>query len=437
MRRRRSHGRSYGVVSPPPEGGSDPFALRDPDGDNDRYFNPTAGSDGTGTFASPWNSLTSARRNTLVSGQALWCRGGSSSAWPDGTGAASGADDTHRILVATYPGDAQHTFTFSGNGARLGGGSYWRLQNLGLSCETTGLCTEEQQNFNGGTRSDYLDLVDCVGTQSGGVWTDNQGILFVTGVSGLPRGHRVVRGSYTGQSGQSNNQSLLWFDHQYAVAIIGAILDQSANPFYFKHTSRNDSAFPGGTIMNCIIRRGGRGVRSQANWLTIINNAFDACSLGLDEDDGSMAGGNNCVINHNTFLNSNALGAAEATSATRCTNVTAANNAFLGTSLWMDAPFEATDKNTTINYSAVEGAGTNHYYRNSTGYTMAGYKSFDSSQEANGVAGTLALVGGSTPGNTPSNWVLAAGSVGIGDASDSGNRGVNASNLLTITGWTP
>lgn len=426
----------HGSTISPSTSSGDPYALRSPNGDNDKYFNPNAGSDGSGTFANPWNALTSARVASLVAGQALWPRGGGVSyAWPDTTGANSGTSNS-RILVATYPGDAQFEFTFTGNGARLGGGSYWRLQNLKLTCATTGLCTEEQQNFNGGVRSDYLDLVDITGVQTGGAYTDNQGILFCTGSTGRPRGHRIIRGSYTGPAGQVNNQSLLWFDYQYDVAIVGVLLDQSGNPIYFKHTSSNDSAFPGATIQNCIIRRGGRGVRSQANWLTIINNAFDVCGLGLDEDDGTMAGGNNSVINHNTFLNSNALGAAEATSATRCTNVTAANNALLGSSLWMDAPYEATDKNTVINYSAVEGSATSHYMRNSTQRTMASYKSTYPTQEVNGLAGTMSLVGGSNPGNTPSNWALTAGSTGVGNASDGGDRGVNAARLLTLNGWT-
>lgn len=412
---------------------ADPFALRAPDGDNDRYFNPLAGVDGTGTFANPWNNLTSARRNSLVAGQALWCRGGGSSAWPDGTGAGSGTV-SNRILVATYPGDTRHTFTFSGNGARLGGGSYWRLQNLGFTCETTGLCTEQQQNFNGGAVSNFIDFIDIVGVQTGGVFTDNQGIIFST--SG--HSHRFIRGSYTGPAGQIANQSLIWLDYAYNIAIIGALLDQSANPIYFKHTNWNDAAFPGGVIQNCIIRRGGRGVRAQVNYSRWINNAFDACRLGLDEQDGTpVRGGNNSVINHNTFLNSNALGAAETTDAGVCNNCVGNNNVLAGTTLWMDAPFEATDKNTTIDYSAVEGAATNHYYRASAVRTMADYKTFDATQEVNGVAGTLALVGGATPGNTPANWALAAGSVGIGNASDGGDRGVNAAQLLTTEGWTP
>lgn len=432
---RRWNGRggrsARGSTASPASG--DPFALRSPNGDNDKYFNPNAGSDGTGTFASPWNALTSARVAALTAGQGLWCRGGGvSAAWPDTTGAASGTS-TNRILVATYPGDAQFEFTFTGVGARLGGGSFWRLQNLKLSCVTTGLCTEQQQNFAGGVASNSIDLVDITGVQTGGAYTDNQGILFST----AGNGHRIIRGSYSGPAGQVANQSLLWFDYPYDLRIIGVLLDQSANPIYFKHTLWNSSANALGIVQNCIIRRGGRGVRAQANYSQWINCAFDACGLGLDEDDGSMAGGNNSTIKHCTFLNSDALGDAEATSATRCTNSTGTDNVLAGNSRWMDAPFEATDKNTVVNYSAVEGTATNHYYRNSVQRTMADYKTTYPTQEVNGIAGTLALVGGSAPGNTPSNWALAAGSVGLGNASDGGDRGVRASRLLTLEGWTP
>lgn len=423
----------------PKSGGGplDPFALRDPNGDNDKYFNPNAGTDGTGTFANPWNALTSARVASLVAGQGLWCRGGGVSyAWPDTTGAASGTSN-NRILVATYHGDTQFEFTFTGVGARLGGGSYWRLQNLKLSCVTTGLCTEQQENFAGGVTSNFIDFIDIAGVQTGGAYTDNQGIIFST--NGW--GHRIIRGTWIGPADgatQVGNQSLIWFDWAYGIKIIGGLFERSGNPIYFKHTNWNDPAFPGGIIQNCIIRLGGRGVRAQTNYSQWINSAFDACRLGLDERDGSpIAGGNSSLIRHCTFFNSNALGAAETTDAAVCNNSTGTDNVFAGTSLWIDAPYEATNKNTIVNYSAVEGAATNHYYRNSVQRTIASYKATYPTQEINGVAGTLSLVGGSTPGSTPANWALAAGSVGIGNASDGGDRGVRASRLLTLEGWNP
>jgi hypothetical protein len=46
--------------------------------------------------------------------------------------------------------------------------------------------------------------------------------------------------------------------------------------------------------------------------------------------------------------------------------------------------------------------------------------------EGSGLTGTISLVGGGAPGATPANWALPPGSVGIGNASDGGDRGVDA-----------
>lgn len=305
------------------------------------------------------------------------------------------------------------------------------------------MCTEQNQAFGGGVRAHFVDFVDITGVHTGGAYTDNQGIVFSTD----GEGHRFIRGSYTSNLvGTFDNRSLIWLDRAWNVAIIGVLLEQSSNPIQFKHAHSDSAATPFGTIQNCIFRlggngpgsAGGRGAWAQANYQTWINNAFDKCNLIFDGDDGSTpVGGRNCVIRHNTFFDSLALSPNGEASATTASNCTARDNVVLGTSLWMDYPYHAGNKNNSLNYSAVEGAATNRYRRNSGIYTQSGYTTAFPDQEVNGVAGTLTLVGGATPGSTPANWALAAGSVGIGNASDSGDRGVRASRLRTLEGWTP
>lgn len=118
-----------------------------------------------------------------------------------------------------------------------------------------------------------------------------------------------------------------------------------------------------------------------------------------------------------------------------CMNNTFANNVLLGTSTYTDnsggGVWAAFDQLNSIDYSAANTS--NHYSRNSSSYTMSGYNGAFTPNEANGVSGTIAVAGGTTPGSNPSDWQLSPGSVGIGNASDGGDRGVNPATLLTYS----
>ena len=397
------------------------YAPRAP-ASGDLYLDWTLASDGAGTAASPFNTLTAARVQSLRAGQSLFVKG--IGPWPDTTGAASGTASS-RIQVATWPGIAGG-FTFSDPGQRLGGGSYWDLNGLTLACVNTGLCLAQNQAFGGGNISYYCRIINCIGTRSSNSFTDNSAIIFAT--DGCYN-TEVVGGSYTGVAGSVNNQSLLWFDYIQNVNILGVLLDTCANPFYFKHTNVNSSSTPGGVVKNCIIRNAGRYCGAALNYVQYINNAFDKASLGMDESGGGLTGGNNCILSHNSFLNCDYLGAAQ--DATLRSNNVLTNNANLGTARLLDNPYNSSNGNNIADYTANDGAGVVHYYRNHTQYTMANYKAAYSGEEVHGVAGSIVLVGGTAPGATPSNWAMASG-VGKSAASDGTDCGVNAANLLTV-----
>jgi hypothetical protein len=354
-----------------------------------------------------------------------------------------------RITVRTYPGQTKAIWNFQteGNSFQL---SYWDFRDLDFRTDGCGF----RMGYNGwgGGHSpsqggavdgsaDHIRFIDIVGTRTaGGVLdtktTDNRGII--TAAWGNSNANTasfigIYRSTFTGPTGEGiGNQSLIWLDYMQDVEIVGNLFLNSAIPIYFKHTqvtgfNSTNNAY----IRNNIFRNCDRAQESSVNGSTWTNNAFDACKLGFDEDGGSPPfSGSDNVISHNTFLNSDWLGP---DFSMRCSNNTATNNVMVGTSRWADSPFSANSNGNVIDYSAVAGTGTNHYYRNSTQYTMAGYKVAFSANEANGVAGTLTLVGGGSPGSTPANWALSGGTTGTGNASDGGDRGVDATKLLTAT----
>ncbi len=417
--------------------GGDPYAQQAYQS-GDLVFDPNAGSDGSGTLASPWNKLTKARIQSL-SGTRLWCRQGSFP-WPDVDAGGPIGTANARVQIASYPGE-MITFTFTDGsqlpppetppGARLGGASYVDFHTVTLSCDNFGLALGETEKSSlGGSPSDNVRFIDCVGVRNSMSFTDNSAIIYVFSTACCPV--QIIRGRYSGTGGGSNS-SLLWFDYTQNVLILGALIDGGGCPIYFKHTDVNDSATPGGIVQNCIIRNAGRKFAAALNWVQYLNNVFDNCTLALDEDGGGLAGGNHCTLTRNTFLNSDIT--LDMTSGNVRGNNVLSNNVFAGTSTFQDNPFGANgnyDQGNVSDYSAVAGVGTGHFYRNGTNRTLAAHQAAFSGQEVHGVAGTITFVGGSTPGSTPSNWALANGSTGKNAASDGMDCGVDASKLLTV-----
>lgn len=412
-------------------GGGDLLTPRDPTG-SDLFANLDAGSDGSGTEGSPWNVLSNARMQSIAESQQLVISG--NGAFPDCTNQVEVATAGTRIVVRAHPSAPGSGFTFSGYGSRLGGATYWDFYELALQCaDGFGMCTGERDDFNGGLLGNYNRWIRCVGTKSGeygGSINAGTGIIYCT--SGASYGQEVILCTLSGiggGGGPSLNCALLFFDNARFLNVLGNSFTGCQTLLYFKHTDVLNPALPGGTVQNNIFLD--YLSRMSLNYVTYRNNAFDTSHMQMDEAGGGLDYSQNCALEHNTYFNSDWL-AAQGLSGAGTQNNTARNNVMAGTSRYFNAPASASDANNDIDYSAVSGTGTNHYYRNSTQRTMASYKSTYATQEVNGLAGTLDLVGGSNPGLTPGNFALAPGSVGIGNASDGGDRGVDATKLLTI-----
>lgn len=431
-------------------GGSDPLAVRDPQA-GDIFVDLDSSSNGAGTQASPYqkSQLTITIYRSLTAGQQLVFvnASGTGTYTPINVTNANDGNSSNRITVRTYPGHTKAQWNFPTDGCSYHV-DYWDFRDLDFRTNGCGMRfgSNGWGGDNGGSGdidgiSTYCRVIDCNGTRTAGgvldgTTTDNRGIVTAAcSSSGVGGGAYadfigIYRCVFTGPSGEGNNQSLIWFDYMENSEIIGCVLDQAANPMYYKHTNQSSQARQRNLFANNIVRRVGRGIPMAVNWLTMTNNAFDGGSMGADEEGGGLEGGNNWTMSHNTFLTCNAFMGFESSSDRD--NLTAMNNVQAGTGKFYINPGSAGGTGISIDYSAVAGSGTDHYRRNSTNRTMASYASTYSPSEANGVAGTCTLVGGTTPGNTPANWALAPGSVGIGNASDGGDRGVDVSKLLAV-----
>lgn len=418
-------------------GGSDPLLPRDPEA-GDIFVDLDSVSNGSGTEGSPYqpSQLTLTVWRSLTAGQQLVFMNGSGSGTytPINLSALGSGTSSDRIVVRTYPGHSQANLTFGSGGASLVGGEYWDLYNLLFTVSRDGwlLGTAVSALGQGGSSgvSRHIRFIDCNGSKTSVAFTDNSGIICCANASsgGLNcEDVQILRGTYSGTVNGSNNQSLLWFDYMQDVQVVGCVLDQMANPIYFKHTST--TAEITAIVKNCIIRRAGRGIQSAVNWAQWTNCAFYNAKLAGDEEGGGTQGGNDWTVSHCTFAGASDWFMASEDADVR-SRLTALNNVMVGTSRFFNAPLNSQDGSNTIDYSATTTG--NHYRRNGSTMTRATYASTYSPNEANGVSGTISLDGGSAPGNSVSDWALASGSVGIGNASDSGDRGVNTTTLLTV-----
>lgn len=420
-------------------GGSDPYAFRSPTG-SDKFVDFSAGSDGSGSDASPWNTLTLARLQSLSAGQALWFKNGSGSASWSPIAATSGlasGNASNRITLACYPGHNKTRWNFTGLGKAYAI-NYWDIREQDFRTNQTGFrlgwnSWDGGDSLFGDLNADNVRFIDCVGTKSGETQTDNSGLItFATGSGGAATNISVIRCAFTGELTQGNNQSLIWTDHLQSCVILGCDLNGSANPIYFKHVAEGTNPASDAThfalVKNCIIRNAGRGIQTASNFTQWINCAFHAANLACDEEGGGSLAGNDWTISHCSFLDSRWFQSSDTT--TPRARLVARNNVMLGNSRYFDAPFSSSATTNSVDYSACDSG--QHYNRNHSNFTRAQYNSTYPPNEANAVVGTIAIVGGTSPGNTPANWALTGASVGIGNASDGGNRGVNAANLLTV-----
>lgn len=418
-------------------GGSDPYAIaRGPNG-TDKYLDPTAGSDGTGSEASPWNVLSEAKLQSLSGTVWLWIKNGTVSA-VEARGLPSG-DASNRITVSAYPGHTP-TIDFAVGGKYLGGGDYWDWRGFNITCEDDGFSLPGDNPSSGaGIPVNYWRFIDCTGTKGTTGTTDNSGVIKLgyTGVEHI----EIVRCSFTGSESASNNRSGIWADRTQYLKIIGCYLSGFNCPIYYKHNHQQSSAATTDIhIKNCIIRNSGRSMLMCVAYANITNCAFDACDLNFADDGGDPAGDKNIITNC-TFANGSRLNFG-------IPQTPATTDLFLGnyqnkvrncifclsSYLWDNRYGEASnfDNQTDTDYNAFS-SGANVYGRNgSESYSLAGYQAAFTDQEVHSVAGTITLVGGSTPGATPANWALVGGSTGLGAGEGGVDCGVDATKLLTV-----
>ena len=408
-------------------------------------------TNGSGTLGTPYqqSQATQAVWRSLVAGQQMVFlnASGTGTYTPfDLTSLPSGSSG-NRIVVRTYQGHTQANFVFPTTGACLLGGNYWRFYNLKFTCIESGWLMGNAGNgfYGSDSRSGTTlntDFVDCTGTKGSGGITDNSAIIAASGYGpsgNYAAGIDVLRCTFSGANTGATNRSLIWFDDVKICSVVGCLLTSGDNSIYFKHSYF--TAGSGGINIlvanNIFLGPTGRGgFVASINSAVIRNNAIQGNSSGgsnfyFDEDGGSTVTSDNNTISHNTIVNASWFYQNLSLASSRMLSNTLLNNVMIGASArYSDAPFSTNDGGNVIDYSACD-TGT-HYQRNHSVFTMASYHSTYPTQESHGVSGTISLVGGTTPGAMPANWALTGGSVGIGNASDGGNRGVDATKLLTV-----
>lgn len=408
------HGRGASALS------FDPYALRPPQG-GDFFLDTTQGSDGTGSFASPWNHITSARLQTPVAGQSIWVRnGGGLSSWPDTRSLNSGTA-LNPIQLAVYPGDPSPTFNCATpGGVVFGGGDYWYQKGFTLTCVDTFWVLGNSTGSGAAAPCNNWRFIDFIGSRSdsAGATTDNSGVLKCDGNNDFLQ---VIRGQWSGPP-KSNNQACLWFDTVPHVDVIGALIKGSASPVYFKHNNGNTNA---GSFRNNIVRNAGRDMEAQRSSVNYFNNVFDATQLSIDASGGGALAAL-LILNHNTFLAGSGALVSNSQSASNTNNVNT-NNVFAGAK-YNENAFASGILGDTFDYDCFNGTA---FQNNHNPVSLSTFQS-TFSQEAHGILGTISFVGGSGGGgDVPANWALTAGSAGHLGASDGTDCGVNAANLLT------
>jgi hypothetical protein len=416
--------------------GAEDYSLRAPEV-GDFYLDPAAGSDGTGTEASPWNVFTNAKLSTLTAGKILWIKDGTFD-WATLSTLASGTEGS-RIKIAAYPTHApvatlsSSTVGFDscyGFGATSGSADYWDIVGITFNLAgRAGIMFGASQWNNAELTCSHVRIIDCIGNTTLAA-SDNGGILFFDDNADNVQ---VIRGVYTatGASGGSGtNRALIWADYQRYIKVIGVDLNAAGTslPFYYKHTNLQTSDEVSRVFKNNIVRGGSRGTLFCGKFFQVSNNVFDGALVDFGDQGGGDAGRGENLLQHNTFRNAT-VGFTGSGSGLNYDNVLI-DNVITGTGELWDNPYASTDIRTVSSYNAYD-SGAAEIRRNSTTYSLSGYKTAFADREISSVAGTITF-DGAVPSSTPAHWLLAAGSNGENDASDGTDCGVNTTNLLTV-----
>jgi hypothetical protein len=397
--------------------------LRDPLA-SDLFIDPAHGNDSNaGDEAHPLLTLTAAIP-LMNAGRTIWIKNGTVT-MPLVLTAPAGTAGAH-CTVAAYPGQ---TAILNSESKLFAGTSYWDFRNLGISCEKSGIILGTDYQ-NTAPPSDHIRFINCRGTKSFSGYTDNTGIIIAyPGTDYL----EIIGGSYVGSGSTGlSNSSLLFFDRTRHVKVDGVFIDNSEIPFYYKHdhgaTSSDQVDIQ---IINCIIARSRRGFQSDCCWIKIQNNLFYECGISLGTGSPTH-GGRYDELRHNTFVDSGIeMGISGGWA--RMYNILR-DNVFTGTGQVFDNAYgdmNNLDLETDADYNAFDGSRI-VYWRNNQTYTLTAYKIAYPDQEVHSVSGPILFSGGTYPDyKVPSQWKLAPGSVGIGNASDGTDRGIDVSRVCS------
>lgn len=439
--------------------GSDPYAVPTPSA-NDRYFDPTLGTNGDGSFASPWNTITRTRLATLAPGQMLWLVNGTGSGtWNFDRGGATehmtglqAGTASQPIGIAPYPGHTPLIWNFPESGIAFAMRN-WKIWNPNIVGPRNGIrmgWNSWHGSFSGlpsvpDTVCSDVTIIDPTGTRglttADPTW-DNSGLITAANEPGVPTSAQrisVIRGHLDMPqiTGTVRNQALVWTDNIRSFHLIGTLFTGlSAQPFYLKHQDQADPNATDILIQNCIFF-GSLRMTVKASGARFINNAFWARVINQEEIIGGTEPPTGNRFLHNTFYNTDVGGAFADVRSVDCYG---RDNVFAGAEIDTGGHGQvrgslrvrryATQTGVTgddWDYSAV--ASGIRYNQDGSNMTLAQYQAA-TGQETNAEQGIVTFAG--TPSSDPATWALAASSIGRNNASDGTDRGVDAAKLLTV-----
>lgn len=416
-------------------GGGDPYpAFRVPTG-SDKFFDPSAGVDGSGSDASPWNAYTAARLQSLVAGQALFVKNGTFNA-VDVRSLNSGTLG-NEVTVANYPGHSP-TINFATGGVPTGGGDYWDWRGLNVTCNDTGFdLVGNSQDSGSAAPVNHWRFIDMNTTKGSSGTTDNSGVykLRSSGVDYI----EIIRGSVIGPGGEAgNNRSGIWIDRVPHVKVIGTLLRNHNIPIYYKHNHQLTLGQVELLFKNLMITGENRGMLQCVAYAVYQNSVFNNCTLSFSDDGGDPAGDYNNIKNC-TFLDTLLSMNPPQVPATSDLVLGAfgnilRDNVFAGSTVVWDNRYgtsSSLDQQTDTDYNGF-GTGSSLYGRNGSFYSLSGYKSAFPTREIHSLSGTIVLAGGASPSATvPADWDLTGPSSMLTGSSTGGKIGVDYTKLLT------
>lgn len=282
-------------------------------------------------------------------------------------------------------------------------------------------------NSNGSSPSGFT-LRNCIGIASAA--GQNTGIVHMRTAGGEYADGAVIENCrFTGpgaEVGTINSAGIIMFQSRNWIIRNCEISNFNTAIFYNKHA--NDKSAMSGEIRNNYIHSTGAAIRTQANYINIINNILDG-NVYLGYDGGSNETGdvgsdyNN--IEHNTIIGRLVL-----EDKTRSGDDlpgaqynTLYNNILL--QLTQVFPYGSGEHNTSGDYNLFPTGDL--IYNNRAGYTLSEWQSMNMT-DYNSISAAPVFVGGDLP-STIDGYALSTISAGVGSASDGTDIGADVSQV--------